>query len=91
MLDYTDELSFILRPSSIEGAGIGLFTQRDFKKGELVFDRETEKLVEKTPEQEFYDIWDYDEYGNDMETYHREYTTPLGEKIVAFGYFGQDN
>ena len=25
-----------------------------------------------------------------FETYHRSYTTPNGEKIVAFGYYGHD-
>ena len=28
--------------------------------------------------------------GIDFETFEEEYTTPLGEKIVAFGYFGYD-
>ena len=33
-----------------------------------------------------YDMWQKLEY----ETYVKTYTTPLGEKIVAFGYYGHD-
>jgi len=32
-----------------------------------------------------------DEYlGEDMETFHEEYTTPNGETVVAIGYYGYD-
>jgi uncharacterized protein len=30
-LDYTNEFSFVLKPSSIEGAGIGVFATHDIK------------------------------------------------------------
>lgn len=34
----------------------------------------------------------YEKFFNDgcFETYHQSYTTPNGEKIVAFGYYGHD-
>ncbi len=66
--------------------------------GELAWDRWHKKLVPITPEvqksmddgdgdyltyDQFSD-WDYMEY----ETYENNYTTPNGDKIVAFGYYG---
>lgn len=37
---------------------------------------------------EFYDI---DNYGVGYETFSDTFTTPSGEKVVAFGYYGFDN
>ncbi len=33
MKDYTDEFSFVLKPSLIEGGGVGVFATHDIKKG----------------------------------------------------------
>lgn len=69
-------------------------------KGELVFDRWNHKLVPITPEVESsmndgdgeyltyeqFNDWDYLEF----ETFERSYTTPNGEKIISFGYYGYD-
>lgn len=32
----------------------------------------------------------YNNFGGDHEVYEEDYTTPGGEHIVAFGYYGQD-
>ena len=66
--------------------------------GELVWDRWNRELVPITPEikismendereyltyDQFHD-WEYVDY----ETYTNNYTTPNGDKVVAFGYYG---
>ena len=73
-----------------------------WKKGELYFDRCAEEFVESTEKiekereeegrhtqyltyDEFHD-WDYIEY----ETFTDVFTTPKGESVVAFGYYGYD-
>ncbi len=37
-------------------------------------------------------ICSYDEYNNDyyFEHFHKPFTTPSGDKMVAFGYYGHD-
>ena len=69
-------------------------------KGELVWSRWGDKLVPITPEvkasmdeddrdyltYDQFNDWDYLEY----ETFKETYTTPNGEKIVSFGYYGYD-
>lgn len=72
---------------------------------EMVWDRDTEKLVEISPEIEDYinqsknglQSWRYLswEQFNDyaylpFETYHEEYYTAKGEIVHAFGYHGMD-
>ena len=71
-----------------------------WEKGELIYDRWRQKLVPITDEikeereseemryltsDEFYD----DEY-IDCETFEESMTTPSGEEVVAFGYYGYD-
>lgn len=73
-----------------------------WKNGEAYFDRYAGQIVESTEEiekkreeegrytqyltyDEFHD-WDYIEY----ETFSERYTTPNGETVVAFGYYGHD-
>lgn len=68
--------------------------------GELVFDRWNNELIPITDEikksmeeddkeyltyEQFYD-WDYLEY----EKFKKTFTTPNGEKIISFGYYGHD-
>ena len=69
-------------------------------KGELVWSRWGDELVEITPKvkasmdegdrdyltYDQFNDWDYLEY----ETFKETYTTPNGEKIVSFGYYGYD-
>lgn len=64
-----------------------------WEKGELLLDRYSDKFVNKSDikeddedyltEEEFYD----DEY---LETFYREFTTPSGDRMVAFGNYGND-
>ena len=78
---------------------ITMCSESDFDRwvnGELLFDRWGDCLVEKDKIEQDEDNqyltydqfndWDYIEY----ETYHQSYTTPNGETIVAFGYYGHD-
>ena len=38
-----------------------------------------------------YEVYDYDTYGREgLEGFYEEFTTPGGEKIVAFGQYGYD-
>jgi hypothetical protein len=36
------------------------------------------------------EIYTFETYGSDYEGFHTEYTTPNGETVVAFGYYGYD-
>lgn len=79
---------------------ITMCSETDYDKwvnGELLYDRWGDDLVEKTPERENdedhqyltyeqFNDWGYMGY----ETYERTHTTPNGEKVVAFGYYGHD-
>ena len=67
-------------------------------KGKLAWSRWDRKLIPITPEvkasmdngegeyltYDQFNDWDYLEY----ETFKRDYITPNGDKIVAFGYYG---
>ena len=74
-----------------------------FVKGELFYDEWYSKLVTKAEIEEIakekdYSIEEYiqdnvktyEEFGDGKETFEQEYTTPNGETVVAFGYFGYD-
>lgn len=39
---------------------------------------------------EYNDFRNYDNYNREYETFEEHYTTKSGDKIVAFGYYGQD-
>lgn len=71
-----------------------------WQKGELVYDKWGDELVEITDDvkksreenekiyltyEEFND-WDYLDY----ETFEETYVPKFGEKIIAFGYYGHD-
>ena len=36
------------------------------------------------------DIYDFETFGSDYESFYDEYKTPSGETVVAFGYYGYD-
>lgn len=76
-----------------------------WKAGELIFDKYNDKLVplakanianandedddyEDSDEYQTYDDWNDFEY---LETYIERFTTKNGDKIVAFGMYGNDN
>ena len=76
-------------------------------RGEILYEKYSGNFVELSEVVKDGDIDDdgirYDEHGErlytkdefwdniDMETFHEEYTTKSGEKVVAFGYYGYDN
>ncbi len=62
-----------------------------FQDGEMMFDFWNGKLVpmKEIKEDEGY-FTSYDDFGGDMETYEKFFTTPSGDKMVAFGYYGYD-
>lgn len=59
-----------------------------FKNGELMRDWDGTLVSVKDNNNELhtYEDYDYDMY----ETFEEYYTTPSGDKIVAFGYYGND-
>ena len=68
-----------------------------WKNGELVFDRWNDELVspeDKELEDEYgdKDYFTYDEffdyYNSEYETFKQDFTTPNGEEVIAFGYYG---
>lgn len=71
----------------------------DWKKGLKLFDSWNEKLVaredinsdaDKDDDRylEYQEFWDeYEEY---YEGFEQSFTTPSGEKVIAFGYYGYD-
>lgn len=68
--------------------------------GELVWDRWYHKLVPITPtikesmESDEREYLTYDQFNDwayiEFETYENNYTTPNGDQVVAFGYYGHD-
>ncbi len=65
-----------------------------FKKGELIAERWNGCLHEKSKFSEddcLDDFADYDNFGGDYEYFEKSFTTPSGEEVVAFGYFGYDS
>ena len=76
-----------------------------FKRGELVWDKYNDELVEahknivkdedSDEEDDDYEEGQYQDYnhlgGRYYETFTKSYKTKNGDEIVAFGYYGQDN
>lgn len=69
-----------------------------FKAGKLAYNRDSEELVElpkKTDDDEYEseDIQSFDAYENCddcLESFEQSFTTPSGDKMVAFGKYGRD-
>lgn len=68
-------------------------------KGELIYDRWNQKLVpitdkireerEENEEMRYFTSDEFDDYVYmEYETFEKSMTTPSGEKVVAFGYYG---
>lgn len=91
----------VFETNSSSTHSITMCMESDYDKwvnGELALDRWNDKLVEITPEIEEsmknderewltydqFNDWHYINY----ETFKSTYTTPNGEKIVSFGYYG---
>lgn len=71
-------------------------TEDDYNKwinGQMVYDSYSEQLVDVTSEnkKEDYRFQTYDNYGSCyFEAYTEHFTTPSGDKMVAFGEYGYD-
>lgn len=69
---------------------------KEWAKGKRIYDWYTGKLVPCVPgetddEERFYTQDHFNDYFYDIyEPIDEEYTTPNGEKIVVFGYYGRD-
>lgn len=65
---------------------------QSWKNGDLIWDTWDDKLVDAVKQDgnecRYKSIKDF--YHSDFETFHSEYTTPSGEVVHAFGYFGYD-
>lgn len=68
-----------------------------WKRGELIFDYWEDGLIpisdmEHDCDTSRYYAYDqfFDYYNFDYETFLDNYTTPSGDKVVAFGYYGHD-
>lgn len=63
-----------------------------FKRGELFYDGWSDELV--SSEEKDHKVLNYGEfqdYGYEYgETYYEQFTTPSGDEMVAFGYYGHD-
>lgn len=74
---------------------------KDWEDGELIFDTWDDKFI--TKEQLDIDLDEdeddqyaenpeayFDKYSEYFETYKKEFTTPSGDNMIAFGYYGHD-
>lgn len=79
---------------------ITMCSETDYDKwvnGELFYDRWGNALVEKTPKRERdegHQYLTYEQFNDyeyiDYETFEDSYKTASGEKVIAFGYYGED-
>lgn len=93
----------IFETNSSSTHSLTMCTNSDFEKwknGELIYDYYNDKLVPVTDEiralkedgddeyvtYENFKDWSY----MDLESFEQRYTTPGGEEVVAFGYYGYD-
>jgi hypothetical protein len=71
-----------------------------WKNGELIYNRWADELVpitdevRKSIEEDERDYLTYEQFGDwdyiEYETFVESFTTPGGEKVVSFGYYGSD-
>ena len=64
-----------------------------FKNGDMMYDDYNEELQfvsDKELEEDKYRYKSYDSMGDYLEYYEHRFTTPSGDKMVAFGEFGYD-
>jgi hypothetical protein len=48
------------------------------------------ELLEFAEEEGFIEVSTYESFGSEYETFEEFYTTPSGDEIVVFGYYGSD-
>lgn len=83
----------VFETNSSSTHSITICTREEFEKfenGELVCDMWSEKLVPAASDGAE-DCYTWDTLGGDcLETYVKEFTTPSGDSMVAFGTYGYD-
>ena len=93
----------VFETNSSSTHSLTMCTKSEFDKwvnGELAWDRWGDKLVPITPEVQadmagrYPEYLTYDQFNDweyiSHETFEHNYTTPNGEQIVGFGYYGYD-
>lgn len=63
-----------------------------WREGKLFYSYDEDRLI-PISEIENYDpdwISNFEDFGDEYETFFEKYTSPSGDKIVAFGYYGHD-
>lgn len=64
----------------------------EWREGKLFYSYDEDRLI-PISEIENYDpdwISNFEDFGDEYETFFEKYTSPSGDKIVAFGYYGHD-
>ena len=96
--------SNVFETNSSSTHSIAICTENDykaFKKGKKLIDRNSLKLYNSVEEGMAQDKWSeeedfmtYEEFEEYVSEYYEEFeekfTTPSGDKVVAFGYYGYD-
>jgi hypothetical protein len=93
----------VFETNSSSTHSITMCMQSEFDKwvnGELAWDRWSDKLVPITPkvkasmDEDAREYLTYEQFNDydyvDFETFETSYTTPSGEQVVSFGYYGYD-
>lgn len=88
----------VFETNSSSTHSITICTQEEFdkfKKGELIYDTRDDKLVPADAQEDDpkrYSSWNNlgDNGWNYLETYAESFTTPSGDRMVAFGSYGYD-
>lgn len=68
-----------------------------WKNGELLYNKWKKKFVEPSKATEYNeeDLYSFGQFWNSIENYYevfaQEYTTPGGETVVAFGFYGEND
>ena len=83
----------IFETNSSSTHSIAICTEDDykaFKKGKKLIDRNSLKLYDSVEEGMAKDKWAEEEDFMTYEEFEEKFTTPSGDKVVAFGYYGYD-
>lgn len=89
----------VFETNSSSTHAICICTENEFKEwqdGKKIWNHWDEEIVDIPNPQEYeendYKYKTYEEFsdGYEYETYERHFTTPAGEEMVAFGYYGHD-
>ena len=86
----------VFETNSSSTHSITMCNKDDYSKweaGKKLLDRWGRRLVDVSPENlEDEGLYTMKRYDNEIEyeTFYKEFETPSGDKVVAFGYYGED-